>query len=74
LVTVEKLNKVFYSKIIDISSNSQIFNLNIEKDYLPNFELKVFILKNTDSSIDSLEELKNIRTKMLEIEQELLNS
>ena len=74
MVTVEKLNKVFYSKIIDISSNSQIFNLNIEKDYLPNFELKVFILKNTDSSIDSLEELKNIRTKMLEIEQELLNS
>jgi hypothetical protein len=74
LVTVEKLNKIFYSKIIDINDNSQIFNLPIKKEYLPNFELKIFILKNVENSSNSLEELKNLRLEMIDLEEELKNS
>lgn len=71
LLTVEKLDKVLYKEVIDIESNSQIYNLAIKKEYLPNFELKVFIIKPSNSSLLTTHKLKQIRVKLLKLEQEL---
>ncbi len=71
LVTVEKLDKVLFEEVIDISSNSQKYSLPIKKEYLPNFELKVFIIKPSTNSTETINKLKELRLKMIDLEEEL---
>lgn len=71
LVTVEKLDEILFEEVIDISSNSQIYKLPIKKEYLPNLELKVFLIKTSNSTPIVIEELKKLRLAMIELEQKL---
>jgi hypothetical protein len=70
-VTIEKLDEVLFEEVIDIDSASQKYILPIKKEYLPNFEFKVFIIKTSNSSPAILVELKNIRIQMIDLEEEL---
>ena len=71
LVTVEKLDKVLFEEVIDITSNSQKYNLPIKKEYLPNFELKIFLIKTSNNSSETIDELKKIRIEMIDLEEKL---
>ncbi|MDD5770106.1 MAG: alpha-2-macroglobulin family protein, partial [Candidatus Gracilibacteria bacterium] len=71
LFTIEKLDEVLDYQIIDIDSFNKELSLNIKKEYLPNFNIGVYIIKDVSSSSGSLEELKSIRIKMLDLEQKL---
>lgn len=71
LLTVEKLNEVLYSKVIDINDFNQKISLPIQKEYLPNFTIWVYEIKDVSSSTEKLEELKSLRSEMLELEKSL---
>jgi hypothetical protein len=71
LVTIEKLNEVLDAEVIDINDFNQKETLTIKKEFLPNFNVWVYIIKDIKTNSDKLEELKNIRSEMLTIEQTL---
>lgn len=71
LVTIEKMWKVLKKEIIEINSNSQIYNFEVKKEYLPNVEFKAFIIENTDVNKDSYKKLESIRKEMIELEEKL---
>lgn len=72
LLTVEKLNEVLYSKVIEIDDFNKKLNLQIKKEFLPNFTIWVYEIKDINSSESSkIEELKNIRSSMIELEKSL---
>ena len=71
LVTVEKLDEILFDEVITINSTTHVYKLPIKKEYLPNFDLKVFIIKTSNSSSKILEYLKNLRIEMIELEQKL---
>ncbi|MBS8121522.1 alpha-2-macroglobulin [Candidatus Vampirococcus lugosii] len=71
LVTVEKMDQILNYEIIDIDDLNQVYNLKIEKRYLPNFEIKAYLIKDVAVNQTALQELKEIRLSMQEIEQEL---
>lgn len=74
LVSIEKMWKILHKEIIDINSNSQVYNFKIKKEYLPNVQFKAFIIENTLSNDSSYKKLEDIRNQMLEIEQEIYKS
>lgn len=71
LVTVEKNDQILLKDVIDITSNSQKYSINIKKEYLPNFELKVFIIKSVNDFSEVLEELKTLRLSMQDLEEKI---
>lgn len=71
LVTVEKNNWILYSQIVDITNNSQNVLLDVKKEYLPVFRVKVFILKDMSVNTENIEKLRILREKMVELEQKL---
>lgn len=74
LVTVEKLDKILYKKVIDITSLNQKILIPIQKEYLPNFELKVFIVESSQYSPESIKKLKDLRIEMLALENKISSS
>ena len=72
LLTIEKLNEVIDYKIIDINSYSQELNIDIKKEFLPNFNVWLYIIKDIWINwAENLEKLKLIRSQMLDLEQKL---
>ncbi|MBW7955016.1 hypothetical protein H3C61_04360, partial [Candidatus Gracilibacteria bacterium] len=71
LLTIEKLNKILDYKIIDINNYSQEIEVPVTKDYLPNFNVGVYLIKDIKSSGDSLNELKTLRVEMQKLEAKL---
>lgn len=71
LFTIEKLDSILYSQIIDLNDYSNKFNFPIKKEYLPNFNVWIYVIKDSSFSEEKLNELKNIRAQMLKLEQKL---
>lgn len=71
LVLVEKLDGILYKSVIDINSNNQRITLPIKKEYLPNFNLSVFIIDPMSSYETIFKELESVRKQMVDIEKEL---
>lgn len=71
ILTVEKLWTIFDYKIIDIASNNYNYNLPIKETYLPNVYVKVYQVSS--SYQNSIEQLKQIRLQMQQIEQQLFS-
>lgn len=71
LVTIEKLDEVLNYKVIDIDSFSKEIEVDIKKEYLPNFNVGVYIIKDVATSKESLEKLKALRVEMLDVERQL---
>ncbi len=69
LVTVEKYKEVLFSDVINIDSTTQKYNLNIKKEYLPNFDFKVYLIKHTQVNEGAFKELQSVRKEMFEIEK-----
>ncbi len=72
LLTIEKLNKILDYKIIDINNYSQEVEVPVLKDYLPNFNVWVYLIKDIKSSWDSLDKLKTLREEMQILEAKLI--
>ncbi len=71
LVTIEKLDKVLDYAIVNIDSNNQEMPFTVEKEYLPNFRVWVYIIKDVKTSKDALSKLEKIRGQMQVLEQKL---
>jgi len=71
LITIEKLDKVLSATVVDIKAYNSKFLIPIPKEYLPNFQVKVYIIKDMKVASDVLEKLKALRIEMLKIEQSL---
>lgn len=71
LLTIEKLDEVLNYKVVDIDSFSKEIEFDIKKEYLPNFNVGVYIIKDVATSKESLAELKSLRVEMLDIERQL---
>lgn len=71
LLTIEKLNSVLAYKVIDIDSYSKEIEIDIKKEYLPNFNIWVYIIKDVENNKDNLIKLKDLRVKMQELESKL---
>lgn len=71
LLTIEKLDEVLNYKVIDIDSYAKEVSIDIKKEYLPDFNVGVYIIKDVASAKESLEALKALRIQMLDIEQQL---
>jgi len=71
LVTIEKLDEVLNYKVINIDSFNKEIEVDIKKEYLPNFNVGVYIIKDIAFAKESLEKLKALRVEMLKVEQNL---
>lgn len=71
LLTIEKLDEVLNYKVIDIDSYAKEVEIDIKKEYLPDFNIGVYIIKDVASAKESHDILKTLRVEMLDIEQKL---
>lgn len=71
MLTVEKNNKIMDSRIIDIDEYNQEVQLEIKEEYIPNFDISAFIIKDVTTIQDDFQDLEEVRNEMSQIEQDL---
>lgn len=71
LLTIEKWDEVLAYKVLDITSYAPEIELEVKKEYLPNFSVWISLIQDVATSSEALKELKILRTQMWILEQKL---
>ena len=71
LITVEKMNEVMHSEIIDIDEYNQEIQIPVKEEYIPNFDIWAYLIQDISANEDELTQLESIRDEMSDIEQDL---
>ncbi len=71
LVTIEKKDEILNYKVIDIKQYSQEIELDIKKEFLPNFTLWIYVIQDVQANKENVEKLRLLRVKMYPLEQKL---